>query len=186
MSLKRSNFPIVSLNEPIILIGPGTGVAPMRSFVMDRFYHKSKSTQGASINGGGSTGDVSQHVPELGNGVFQLLNPDEFDLNTLLIFGNRKRSCDFLYESDWQSTGIKCLVSIPKTEISNIISSSESSSCVEDSHSAMNSSSIKVIAAFSQDQKEKYYVTHVIEEHGALVWRLLNEVNSCKTTTQIM
>ncbi|KAI8893213.1 hypothetical protein BC833DRAFT_625093 [Globomyces pollinis-pini] len=64
--IQRGTFRLPALNShhPIICIGPGTGVAPMRSLILE--YHQ-----------------LSPSVPKI------------------LIFGNRNRKNDFLYENDW-------------------------------------------------------------------------------------
>lgn len=68
--LRSSNFRLpCDPSKPVILIGPGTGIAPMRGFVHER-----------------------ARLVEQGQAVGR----------TLLFFGCRRRSEDYLYESEWQ------------------------------------------------------------------------------------
>ena len=62
---RNSRFRLPADDTPIIMIGPGTGVAPFRAFVEER----------AERNAGG---------------------------DTWLIFGERRRRSDFLYQLEWQ------------------------------------------------------------------------------------
>jgi sulfite reductase alpha subunit-like flavoprotein len=65
---------------PLLLVGPGTGVAPMRSIVRD-FFHR-----------------------DLFNA-----NPNELSsIPVRLFFGCRRKDCDFLYESEWGNIVSQC------------------------------------------------------------------------------
>ena len=68
--VRHSNFKLPSdPSRPIIMIGPGTGVAPFRAFVEER---ATQARAGQTVG------------------------------KTMLFFGCRRRSEDFLYQSDWQ------------------------------------------------------------------------------------
>merc|ERR1712127_232166 len=97
---------------PIIMIGPGTGVAPFRGFIQERSKMKKE---------GKPVGE------------------------TILFFGCRNRSEDYLYEEEFQE-------------------------CVDEGLLTMH-------VAFSREHEMKVYVTHLLKEQGANVWRILGKEN---------
>ncbi|GAA5800589.1 hypothetical protein HPULCUR_006025 [Helicostylum pulchrum] len=97
---------------PIIMVGPGTGVAPFRAFIRERAFEKEKGKQVG---------------------------------HTLLFYGSRHQSQDFLYAQEWPELFRKL--------------GDES----------------RLITAFSRDQPEKIYVQHRLQQEGRLVWELLQK-----------
>lgn len=93
---------------PIIMVGPGTGIAPFRAFLEHR------QVQGGSLG------------------------------KSWLFFGNQQFHYDFLYKDEL--TGMLDAGVLTKLDL-----------------------------AFSRDQAEKLYVQHKMLEHGAELWRWLNE-----------
>ena len=95
------------------MVGPGTGLAPFRGFIQERYYHK---TQGKPVG------------------------------KTILYYGCRNRAEDYLYE--------------------------------EELNYFVRENMLELHVAFSRDQEEKIYVTHLLEQHGEEVWKLLQESNA--------
>ncbi|OMJ07767.1 NADPH-Cytochrome P450 reductase [Smittium culicis] len=103
---------------PIVMVGPGTGLAPFRAFIRER--------------------------------AFMINTNNEKVGPTVLFFGNRYESKDYLYKEELEST----FETLSK-------SSSES----------------KLFTAFSRDTDQKVYVQNRILENSELVYKLLFEMN---------
>lgn len=111
--VRKSQFRLPSKPQtPVLMIGPGTGIAPFRGFIQDRSHQKEEGKQ---------VGD------------------------TVLYFGCRNKDKDYLYE--------------------------------EELTAYRDSGLLKLYVAFSRDQPEKIYVTHLLEENKAEVWRIIGEEN---------
>ncbi|KAF1948379.1 hypothetical protein CC80DRAFT_431673 [Byssothecium circinans] len=111
--VRHSNFKLPSdPSKPIIMVGPGTGVAPFRAFVQER---------AAQAKAGQNVG------------------------KTVLFFGCRKASEDFLYEDEWKQY-----------------------------KEALGDNFI-LHTAFSRDGPKKVYVQHKMEENGEEINQLLQQ-----------
>jgi len=111
--VRHSNFKLPSdPSKPIIMVGPGTGVAPFRGFVQER---------AAQAKAGQNVG------------------------KTILFFGCRKASEDFLYQNEWAQ------------------------------YKEALGDNFQLHTAFSRDGPKKVYVQHQLEEHGEEVNKLLEQ-----------
>ncbi|XP_076045478.1 cytochrome P450 reductase [Oratosquilla oratoria] len=109
--VRKSQFRLPNKPQtPVIMIGPGTGIAPFRGFLQERNYMKEQGK------------DVGE---------------------TVLYFGCRYKAEDFLYED----------------ELQNLV----------------DSGLLTLHTAFSRDQPEKIYVTHLLENNKADVWRIIGK-----------
>ncbi|KAJ2995588.1 hypothetical protein NUW58_g1227 [Xylaria curta] len=111
--VRHSNFKLPSdPSKPIILIGPGTGVAPMRGFVQER---AKQAESGENVG------------------------------KTILFFGCRKRSEDFLYESEWEE------------------------------YKKVLGDKFELVTAFSREGAKKVYVQHRLKEKAKEINELLQQ-----------
>ncbi|KAK7997240.1 hypothetical protein PG989_005280 [Apiospora arundinis] len=111
--VRHSNFKLPSdPSKPIIMIGPGTGVAPFRGFVQER---AKQAEEGETVG------------------------------KTILFFGCRKRSEDFMYESEW-----------------------------EERKKALGDA-FEMPIAFSRDGPKKVYVQHLLKERSKEINELLEK-----------
>ncbi|KAK7927257.1 NADPH-cytochrome P450 reductase [Apiospora marii] len=111
--VRHSNFKLPSdPSKPIIMIGPGTGVAPFRGFVQER---AKQAEDGETVG------------------------------KTILFFGCRKRSEDFMYESEW-----------------------------EERKKALGDA-FDMPIAFSRDGPKKVYVQHLLKERSKEINELLEK-----------
>lgn len=69
-------------NLPVIMIGPGTGVAPMRSLIWERFEWGQKTATQAHYGN-----NFTENESKLGE--------------SLLFFGCRRRDADYFFEEEW-------------------------------------------------------------------------------------
>nr|UZN72640.1 cytochrome P450 reductase [Spodoptera frugiperda] len=111
--IRKSQFRLpLQSQTPIIMVGPGTGLAPFRGFLQERAF--------ARANG-----------KEVGDNV--------------LYFGCRHRDQDYIYQEE-----------LEKYE---------------------QNGDVKLNLAFSRDQKEKVYVTHLLEKDMDLLWDVIGNRN---------
>ena len=71
-------------SKPVIMIAPGTGVAPMRSLIWERLQRAEELADSAEVQ---PTRHTSNGLSTIGQ--------------TLLIFGCRKKSADYFYHDEW-------------------------------------------------------------------------------------
>ncbi|CAN9189267.1 unnamed protein product [Alternaria alternata] len=111
--VRHSNFKLPSdPSKPIIMVGPGTGVAPFRGFIQER---------AAQAKAGQNVG------------------------KTVLFFGCRKQSEDFMYADEWKQ------------------------------YQADLGDKFEMYTAFSRDGPKKVYVQNKLEEAGEEVNKLLEQ-----------
>ncbi|CAH1153917.1 unnamed protein product [Phaedon cochleariae] len=111
--IRKSQFRLPTKTQtPIIMIGPGTGLAPFRGFIQERNLSK---TEGKPVG------------------------------ESVLYFGCRKRSEDFIYEEE--------LLEYEKNGL------------------------LTLHLAFSRDQPQKVYVTHLLQQQADEVWRVIGDNN---------
>jgi NADPH-ferrihemoprotein reductase len=110
--VRKSQFRLpFKFQTSVIMIGPGTGLAPFRGFIQERDYYRKEGRQVGK---------------------------------SLLYYGCRKQSEDYLYPEEL-------------TEYEQ------------------NGTLTKLNVAFSRDQEEKVYVTHLLKRDENLMWNLIKE-----------
>ena len=112
------NLSVKQLLGPTVLIGPGTGLAPLRAIIWEKAalvkaYHEKHPGI----------------APQIGT--------------TILLFGGRNRAADYFFEDEWRQFA--------------------------------ESIDLKVITAFSRDQRQKIYVQDKIREKRSVFLQLLHD-----------
>jgi len=160
---------------PLLLVGPGTGIAPFRAFLQERQQQQQQQQQqqhAAGKHGWSALACMhckSQCEHSLVGGVLwpaphqgpswrhfgwhsQFAPPlgcaGEAQGPIHLFFGCRNREGDYLYREEWQQL----------------------------LHAGVLAG---LHTACSRDQAHKVYVTHLIREQAPLVWQLLQQVRQC-------
>ncbi len=72
-------------SQPVVMIGPGTGVAPMRSLIWERLAWAEEMKAGHQTNG----------HDDVNNGALA-------DGETVLFYGCRNREADYFYQDEWR------------------------------------------------------------------------------------
>ena len=120
--------PDTFFETPILCVGAGTGIAPLRSLIYEREAIR--------------LSHVEQIAPMSENNVDRSLL---CALDNTLVFGCRKKLMDFYYGTEWETLA--------------------------------QNSQLRLIPAFSRDQKEKLYVQRALKEmdHGSFIARHILE-----------
>lgn len=110
--VRKSQFRLpFKFQTPVVMIGPGTGLAPFRGFIQERDYYRKEGKQVG---------------------------------NSILYYGCRKRAEDYLYPDELEEY-------------------------------EKNGTLSKLNIAFSRDQAEKVYVTHLLQRDSGLIWNVIKE-----------
>eukprot|EP00158_Paraphelidium_tribonemae_P006897 Partr_v1_DN28020_c1_g1_i1_m57092 putative This enzyme is required for electron transfer from NADP to cytochrome P450 (By similarity) len=176
--LRKSNFklPRNSL-APVILVGPGTGVAPLRAFIHERqaildfkikeWYAKKNEVGSCERPWLHTAVSVSSEAGKLTvSRVSESTRPEEFPPvdkmigDTLLFFGCRNREEDFMYAQEW-------LKSVP----------SASSTTSTEKNDYLHAGLTGLYCAFSRETSQKTYVQSLLVEQSENVWNLLSAKN---------
>ena len=93
VTLQRGSFGLKpsEIKRPVLLVGPGTGLAPMRALIWQRkAWAQSYLERKKDVGGANGSGDaVSLHEECVGK--------------TVLVFGARSRCADYFFEDEWTS-----------------------------------------------------------------------------------
>jgi sulfite reductase alpha subunit-like flavoprotein len=90
--IRKGSFPTPNSSDPLVLIGPGTGLAPMRAFVHERYPEFSQLTSSLP-----PPPVVAPFPPP-----FFPPHPAAIG-TTILFYGCRSEEDDFLYRHEWQA-----------------------------------------------------------------------------------
>lgn len=109
--IRKSQFRLpFKFTTPVLMVGPGTGLAPFRGFIQERDFHRRDGR------------NVGKNV---------------------LYYGCRRKACEYLYREEleqFESNGV-----------------------------------LELNVAFSRDQTEKLYVTHLLKRNSEAVWDIIKE-----------
>ena len=96
VSLQRGGLGVTQAEawRPVVLVGPGTGVAPMRSLIWERLQWSEALKGTIDHRQNGNAG----HSTLVGN--------------TILVYGSRNQAADFFYQDEWRSIRDKMLFSV--------------------------------------------------------------------------
>lgn len=147
MWLRRGTFANPGSKIPLILVGPGTGVAPMRALLQERrFFAECEDTS---------------YGIDLSN-----TRKRERDPSDILFYGCRKREYDFLYKEEWTALSRGEEHQEQHKDATDFFCDTESASC---------QAVCVAFSQDGPENLGKTYVTHKLRLHAELVARLFDQ-----------
>jgi len=161
VSFSKGSFRMpADLTKPVIMVGPGTGIAPFMSMCQQRQQHlllHSKTRR----NGVGSCDKEKGDAAGRGSS----------SNNIYVFFGNRYRKKDFLYEKEWNQM---CGAHNRDDDGDDDGNKSQKKEVeVEEEEEQRTISGF--YAAFSRDTEKKVYVQHKLAEQKEIIWEVLGK-----------
>lgn len=133
--VRKSTFRLpFKFQTSILMIGPGTGLAPFRGFIQERDYFRKEGNSRRLSNFSRIKSPIYCPFFPTGRQVGK----------SILYYGCRKKTEDFLYEEELEEY-------------------------------EKNGTLTKLNVAFSRDQAEKIYVTHLLKRDSNLIWNIIKE-----------
>lgn len=164
----RDFFPPVSLQTPMIMIGPGTGVAPFRGFLQHRAAMIKRQLHDAVA--------ICRGIYKPGLYIKDVTDTDILNStylgNSLLFFGNRSPEIDFLYQEEFEKYRLP--VSNHSTEKNQVCHSE----FIYSTEPIPLTNQVTVLSAFytawsRYNPSNKVYVQHRLREQGAIIADLI-------------
>lgn len=158
--VERGCLRMPPLSVPLMLVGPGTGVAPFRSFLWQRAAIIKQ--QAAAAAGGGEAGGVSS-----GEGGGGAVAP------CALFFGCRDARKDFYYSEEWaalQAAGVLGIIDLAMG--GDDAAAATGGDAAAGDGVGVAGRGLGLVTAFSRpggEGEKKAYVTDRIKQHGAQV-----------------
>jgi sulfite reductase alpha subunit-like flavoprotein len=159
--IKKGSFPSIATMQSshLLMIGPGTGVAPMRSYMQERYYNSTKLLQEISSE---ESGIVASNIMDID----KPLSSNK----TVLLFGCRSQTDDFYYENDWNII-TKNNILFPSLLLSD-------TSVAEKGDSSVFTDEFDVAVSFSRSGcNSPSRVTNTIITYGKEIWDLIKNDN---------
>ena len=163
--LRTSTFKLPkNLQKPVVMIGPGTGVAPFRGFIQERTMISRERIRLLKESGRFApiqTSNAAGHLEEMslpGGLHIQRVDLEAHGVGsvvgeTVLFYGCRNRDADFLYREEWRAEYFG-----PSTNPDEF-----------------GTGLTELVCAFSREQPgAKTYVQHRVRERKKKVWDLLH------------
>ena len=99
-------MPAHGASSPVVMVGPGTGVAPLRSMIWERRAIAEMGRQVIANGNGSAVTNGNDQAPEVGK--------------TVLFFGGRNRSSDYFFGEEWEdikgSLDLKCITAFSRDQ----------------------------------------------------------------------